>query len=221
MSEEKEDRVKELLIKSADELKAAKILSAVGLEKYSLIHIKRSLNFLLQCIAELYGVPPSIDLLENLNRLKEIIVSKYCEEWVNELYSELDKESIDVNFWNKKLRDLISLIEEKKDAAGVEEGLTYLWNEGIDLKAVSALTLIRESVVGLLSALRKDPVKILILGAVATCIAAIVNDYVLHSPSAQKLYSYTLYLIALAVLGRIAQAAFAKFKEKKGAPAGI
>jgi len=221
MSEEKEDRVKELLIKSADELKAAKILSAVGLEKYSLIHIKRSLNFLLQCIAELYGVPPSIDLLENLNRLKEIIVSKYCEEWVNELYSELDKESIDVNFWNKKLRDLISLIEEKKDAAGVEEGLTYLWNEGIDLKAVSALTLIRESVVGLLSALRKDPVKILILGAVVTCIAAIVNDYVLHSPSAQKLYSYTLYLIALAVLGRIAQAAFAKFKEKKGAPAGI
>ncbi len=221
MSEEKEDRVKELLIKSADELKAAKILSAVGLEKYSLIHIKRSLNFLLQCIAELYGVPPSIDLLENLNRLKEIIVSKYCEEWVNELYSELDKESIDVNFWNKKLLDLISLIEEKKDAAGVEEGLTYLWNEGIDLKAVSALTLIRESVVGLLSALRKDPVKILILGAVVTCIAAIVNDYVLHSPSAQKLYSYTLYLIALAVLGRIAQAAFAKFKEKKGAPAGI
>ncbi|RLE78145.1 MAG: hypothetical protein DRJ52_10785 [Thermoprotei archaeon] len=222
-----EGRASIYILKARDELQAAKILHAAGLSQYSLVHLKRALFNVLRSLAEVLGESPPLDIKAGLEELGGVIKEELGEDWLREVLErlfELEKGGEEyMDYWCGKILDIAVLAEKKAYEKGLDlsREVFHLRSEGVELRASTLTAIFREALLSLGVALKRDPVKILLIGAAIICSAAIFSDYVLAFPQAFKLYEYSLYLILASVVGRGIQLIIEKARSRKGAPAGI
>lgn|GEM_PF-2724320 len=223
-----ESRAAVYILKARDELQAAKILYAAGLSEYSLVHLKRALLDVLRSLAEITEKSFPLDAKTGLEELSSVIREELGEDWfeeVSERLFELERGGGErfVDYWCSRVLDLAVLAKKKAFEKGLDlsKEVFSLRSEGVELKVSTVTGILKGTLWSLGAALKRDPVKILLIGAVVVCSAAIFFDYVLASPQASKLYEYSLYLTIASVAGRGIQFIVGKIRSRKGAPAGI